>query len=213
VAPGSIIAIYGHNLAPMVELGRVNPLAQFIEGVTVTVNDRILGLLFISPDQINAQVPSDLPDGDYTLTVHSTGQPDVTASFTVARNAPGLFFQAVDEQQYVIALHEDGSLVTPDNPAKAGETISVLGTGFGPFGAKVIDGFFPPTPPPALADTLVITADDLSPVPTWTGAAAGYTGVAVTQFRIPDAMAAGSNVHLKVTVNGVDSNTVMLPIQ
>ncbi len=213
VAPGSIIAIYGHSLAPAVEIGRVNPLAQFIAGVTVTVNDRILGLLFVSPDQINAQVPSDLPDGDYTLTVRSAGQPDVTATFTVARNAPGIFFQTVNDQKYAIALHADGSLVSPDNPATAGETISVLGTGFGPYGGKVIDGFFPPNPPPALADSLIVTAADQSPVPSWTGAAPGYTGVAVTKFQVPDDMVAGSNALLKVTVNGVDSNTVMLPIQ
>ena len=213
VAPGSIIAIYGHSLAPTTELGRVNPLAQFIEGTTVTVNDRILGLLFISPDQINAQVPSDFADGDYTLTVHSAGQPDVSGTFTVARNAPGIFFQTVNDQQYAIALHADGSLVSPDNPAKAGETISVLGTGFGPYGAKVIDGFFPPDPAPALADTLSISAADAPLVPTWTGAAAGYTGVAATKFQVPDGMVEGSNVPLKVTVNGVDSNTVMLPVQ
>ncbi|MBZ5610614.1 MAG: hypothetical protein LAP38_20310 [Acidobacteriia bacterium] len=213
VAPGSIIAIYGHSLAPDVEVGRVNPLAQAIAGVTVTLNDRILGLLFVSPDQINAQVPSDLPDGDYTLTVHAGGQPDVTATFTVARNAPGIFFQTVNGQQYVIALHEDGSPVTSDNPASAGETISVLGTGFGPYAGKVIDGFFPPDPPPALADSLNISAADLSPVPAWTGAAPGYTGVAVTKFQVPDGMTPGSNVPLKVTVNGVDSNTVMLPLQ
>ena len=213
VAPGSIIAIYGHSLAPTVEIGRVNPLAQFIGGVTVTVNDRILGLLFVSPDQINAQIPSDLPYGDYTLTVRSAGQPDVTATFSVARNAPGIFFQTMNDQPYAIALHEDGSLVTPDSPASAGETISVLGTGFGPYGGKVIDGFFPPNPPPALADSVIITTDDLSPVPAWSGAAAGYTGIAITKFQVPDGMAAGSNVSLKVTINGVDSNTVMLPVQ
>ncbi len=213
VAPGSIIAIYGHNLAPGVWIGRVNPLAQSIAGVTVTLNDRIFGLLFVSPDQINAQVPSDLPDGDYSLTVHASGQPDVTATFTVARNAPGIFFQTVNGQQYAVALHQDGTPVSADSPAAAGEIISVLGTGFGPYAGKVIDGFFPPDPPPALADSLIISAADHSPVPTWTGAAPGYTGVAVTKFQVPDGMTPASNITLKVSVNGVDSNTVVLPLQ
>jgi uncharacterized protein (TIGR03437 family) len=213
VAPGSIISIYGQGLAPDLEIGRVNPLAQSISGVTVTVNDRILGLLFVSPQQINAQVPSDLPNGDYTLQVHSSGQPDVSTSFTVSRDAPGLFFQSVNSQQYAVALHDDGSMVTSDNPAKAGETISLLGTGFGPYNGLVVDGFFPPEPPPALADTINILAADQSPAPVWSGAAAGYTGVVVTSFQVPAGMASGANVSLKVNVNGVDSNTVMLPIQ
>ena len=98
------MAIFGENLAPSLETGRVNPLAQTIAGVTVTVGDRILPLLFVSPQQINAQVPSDLPDGDYTLQIHSDGQPDVTGSFSVSRNSPGLFFQAVDSVQYAMAI-------------------------------------------------------------------------------------------------------------
>jgi len=69
----SIISIFGESLAPVLEIGRVNPLAQSIAGVTVTVSDRILPLLYVSPTQINAQVPSDLGDGDYTLQVHNNG--------------------------------------------------------------------------------------------------------------------------------------------
>jgi uncharacterized protein (TIGR03437 family) len=213
VAPGSIISIFGEHLAPTLELGRVNPLAQAIAGVTVTVNDRILGLLFVSPTQINAQVPSGLPDGDYTLQVHSTSQADVSATFTIAREAPGLFFQTMNEQQYVIALHEDGSPVTPDNPAKAGETIALLGTGFGPYSGPVIDGFFPPDPPPALADSVTVSAAGQTPKTMWSGAAPGFTGVALTRFRVPEDLPAGTNVPLKVSVNGAESNTVMLPLR
>jgi uncharacterized protein (TIGR03437 family) len=213
VAPGSIITIFGENLSPTLEVGRVNPLSQAIAGVTVTVDDRILGLLFVSPKQINAQVPSNLPDGDYTLAVHSTTQADVSATFTVRRDAPGLFFQSADSQQYAIALHEDGSLVTPENPAKAGETLALLGTGFGPYKGIVIDGFFPPEPAPVLMDSVTVSAGDQSPVQASAGAALGYTGVAATKFRVPDGLPAGANVALKVTVNGTDSNTVTLPIQ
>jgi uncharacterized protein (TIGR03437 family) len=213
LAPGSIISINGQNLAPTFEVGRLNPLAQSIAGVIVTVNDRILGLLFVSPQQINAQLPSDLADGDYTLQIHSVGQPDVSAPFSVARDAPGLFFQVLNSQPYALAFHADGSAVTPDNPAVAGETVSLLGTGFGPYSGTVIDGFFPPDPAPALSDPLNILAADQNPAPIWSGAAVGYTGLAVTQFQVPVGMASASNVPVRVNVNGVDSNTVMLPVQ
>ena len=181
--------------------------------MTVTVSDRILPLLFVSPQQINAEVISDLPDGDYTLTVHNTGQPDVSATFSVARNAPGLFFQTVNSQPYVVALHPDGSAVTQDSPASAGETISILGTGFGPYTGQVIDGFFPPVPPPSLTDSVTISTADQSPVPSWSGAAQGYTGIVSTTFQVPNGLASGTAVPLTVTVNGAASNTVMLPVQ
>ncbi len=213
VAPGSVIAIYGQSLSPKLEIGPVNPLAQSIDGVSVTVNDWILPLLFVSPGQINAQLPSELEPGTYTLQVHSLGQPDVTGTFTVARNAPGLFSQTVDSQQYAIAFHEDGSLVGPDSPAKAGETVTVLGTGLGPIKGHLLDGFFPPDPAPALADSVSISVGGRSLATKWAGAATGYTGLEVTKFLVPQGMPAGTSVNVIVSVNGVKSNTVMLPVE
>ena len=110
VAPGSIISIYGANLAPDTEAGPVNPLAQTIAGVTVQLNDRILPLFFVSPGQINALLVSDLAVGDYTLTVHWTQHPDVTAPVHVVRNAPGLF-----------------------TAVRTGDSVVLDGTGFGPY--------------------------------------------------------------------------------
>jgi uncharacterized protein (TIGR03437 family) len=212
VAPGSIITVFGQSLAPVLQVGRVNPLAQSIAGVTVTVADRILPLLYVSPEQINAVVPSDLPSGDYTLQVHSQGQPDVSGSFSVIRNAPGLFTQTIDGQTYAMAYHADGSPVNGDSPAKAGETVSLLGTGFGPYTGFILDGFFPPTPAPALADSLTISTADQTPATVWAGAAPGYSGVALVKFKVPDGMAGGTAVSVTVSVNGNSSNTVMLPL-
>jgi hypothetical protein len=67
-------------------------------------------------------------------------------------------YETIDAQAYAVAFHEDGSLITPSKPAKSGELISVLGTGLGPFKTNVTDGFFPPTPPPALLDSVGVSA-------------------------------------------------------
>ena len=206
----SMAKVWRPNLA----IGPVNPLAQTIAGVTVTVNNTyIMGLMFVSPGQINAQVPSVLPDGQYTLQVNPPGQPSISAPFTVSRDAPGLFSQNVNSQPLAIAFHNDGSAVTTDSPAAAGETITVMGTGFGPYNGTIVDGFFPPDPPPPLADSVSISIGGQTPTPTWSGAAAGYTGIAVTNFQVPAGMPSGTNVPLTLNVNGVASNTVMLPIQ
>ena len=191
----------------------MNPLAQSLAGVSVTVNDSILPLLFVSSSQINAQVPSELAPGNYTLLVHSLDQPDISAAFTVARNAPGLFSQTIESQVYAIAFHEDGSLVTPASPAQAGETISLLGTGFGPFKGHSTDGFFPADPAPALADSVTISAGGHFPSSIWAGAAAGYTGLAVTKFQVPHDVQPGTTIPLQISVNGHKSNIVMLPVE
>jgi uncharacterized protein (TIGR03437 family) len=213
VAPGSIISIFGQSLASVVQVGPVNPLAQSIAGTTVTINDTILPLLFVSQTQINAQLPSSLTDGSYTLNVQNSGQPEITGTLTVARNAPGLFFTtAADSTAYAMAFHADGSMVTLGSPAAAGETISFLGTGFGPYQTPVFDGFFPPVPLPVVADSVVLSVGGLNPTSTST-AAPGFTGLTTTQFQVPTGLASGTSVPVLVTINGVDSNTVMLPIQ
>src|SRR6185295_8445827 len=96
VAAGSIISIYGVNLASDLLAGPASPLAQTLNNVTVRIGGRLLPLLFVSPGQINAQLPSDLAEGSYALTVRWEGKPDVSASFQVARNAPGLFNNVIE---------------------------------------------------------------------------------------------------------------------
>jgi hypothetical protein len=103
VAPGSIVSIYGANLAPTTEAGPANPLVQTIAGVTVHVAGSILPLLFVSPEQINAQLPYDLPLGSQTLTIKSKGMPDVSATFEVARNAPGLITNVLNGNPLLVA--------------------------------------------------------------------------------------------------------------
>ncbi len=212
VAPGSIISIFGQSLASVVQVGPVNPLSQTIAGTTVTINNSILPLLFVSPTQINAQLPSSLSDGTYTLEVQNIAQPEISGTLTVARDAPGLFSSVIGSTAYAMAFHADGSMVSTSSPAAAGETISLLGTGFGPYQTPVLDGFFPPNPAPEVSDSVVLSVGGAKPTSTST-AAPGFTGVVSTQFQVPTGLASGTSVQVLVTINGVDSNTVMLPIQ
>ncbi len=212
VAPGSIISIFGESLATVTQVGPVNPLSQSIAGTTVTVNNSILPLLFVSPQQINAQLPSSLADGNYTLDVQNTGQPEISGPLTVARNAPGLFFSTVASTAYAMAFHADGSMISTSSPAAAGETISLLGTGFGPYETPVFDGFYPPNPPPPVHDSVVLSVGGANPTSTST-AAPGFIGAVTTQFQVPTGLPGGTSVAVIVSINGVESNTVMLPIQ
>jgi len=211
VAPGSIISIFGQNLASVVQLGPVNPFAQSIGGTTVTIDDLILPLMFVSPTQINAQLPSELPDGNYTLEVQNIGQDEISGNLKVARDAPGLFSNIVGSTYYATAFHSSGAPITTSSPAAAGETISFLGTGFGPYRSAILDGFFPPNPPPTVADSVALTVGGQK-VSSKSTAAPGFAGIVSTSFEVPSGLS-GSAVPLQVSINGVDSNTVILPVQ
>lgn len=211
VAPG-LIAIYGGSLAKAYEAGTSNPLPQSIAGTVVLVEDRLLPLVYVSPEQINAQLPGDLEPGEYKLTVRTDGLADITSTFTVVRNAPGLFVNMVDTTPYAVALHEDGSPVTVENPAKRTELISLIGTGFGPYNRRVVDGWVAPaTPAASLVDPVEIVVGGARLQPTFAGAAAGLTGMTATRFRV--GQSASGAVEVKVTVNGKESNTVILPVE
>ncbi|HLK62144.1 MAG TPA: hypothetical protein VKU19_01795 [Bryobacteraceae bacterium] len=215
VAPGSVVAIFGASFATDTAVGPTSPLAQTLGGVTATVGSRYVPLFFVSPTQINLQLPDDLGLGAQTLTVNSTGLPAVTATFTAVRNAPGLFSQTVGTNLFAIALHEDGTAVTADSPAKHGELLTVYGTGFGPADHARPEGFPVPSDPPFLlldsptilvGDSAILAAANAFVVP-------GRIGIDAVQFRLDDTAPTGTNANLHVTINGQDSNTVLLPIQ
>jgi len=214
VATGSLIAIYGPNLAPGTQVGPTDPLTQTLQGVVVTSGDRILPLMYVSPSQINAFVPSGLAPGNYELTISSPGQPDILTSYTVARNAPGLLVSLSANRPYALALHQDGSLITPLAPALSGETVTILGTGFGPLTLPYIDGFpAPQSPQNPLVDPVSLSLGGTPLTPSWVGAAPGYVGLDAVEFPITSAVPTGATLELTATVNGVSSNTVLLPIQ
>jgi uncharacterized protein (TIGR03437 family) len=212
VAPGSIISVVGSGLSLETQSGPANPLAQTLAGVAVTVGDRILPLLFVSPEQINALLPSDLPEGEHRLTVRRTGAKEVGTTFTVVRNAPGLLSTTTEFGLIAVALRDDGSAVSPSNPARAGETITLLGTGFGPYDRQPLDGFaIPASPRYTLTDPVEVRLDEMSIRPEWVGAAPGLTGVTAVRFSIPAGLR-GTRIALAF-VNGVESNSVPLPLE
>jgi uncharacterized protein (TIGR03437 family) len=215
IAPGSIMSIYGQNLAPSLLVGLSNPLQQAIGTTTVTVGNDLLALVFVSPGQIGAQVPWELAPGPYTLTVHNSSLPDVSGTFTVTRDAPGIFLQANPQNlPMVLAVHADGTLVNTASPAVQGEQITIYGTGFGPYTQTSVDGFAAsPAANFTVADPVLVTCGATQTTPDFAGAAPGMVGVAIVKLTISPDMAIAGNANLTVAVNGKPSAAMVLPIQ
>jgi uncharacterized protein (TIGR03437 family) len=212
VAAGSLISIFGASLSNRFESSASNPLPQSLAGAVVFVDDRVLPLVYVSPEQINAQLASDLPAGDYTLIVKPEGLPDVKAQFKIVRNAPGLFSNELNTIAYAVAMHEDGTPVTLASPAKRDETVTLAGTGFGPYDRRTIDGFaVAPNPAVNLADPVEVRFKDTTLRPVWAGAMPGFAGVAGTKVKLSGILSGRHEV--RVAVNGVESNTVVLPVE
>jgi len=148
LAPGSWMEIYGTNLATVISqewaaadfTGTLAP--STLAGTKVTIGGLPTYIDFVSPGQVNAQVPSGLASGSQPVVVTTAGGASVGYSITVKPVVPGLLAPAVfnlPAGQYVAALFPDAvTFVMPTFPglptarAKPGDTITLYGVGFGP---------------------------------------------------------------------------------
>ena len=101
VAPGSIISIFGSNLASATAGAVGLPLPPEISGTRVTMGGRAAPLFFVSAAQINAQAPWGLSAGTVTLTVQTARGTSPPVNVSVVQTAPGLFSQATDRKSVV----------------------------------------------------------------------------------------------------------------
>ena len=178
------------------------------------LGNRLLPLFFVSPSQMNFQLPADVQPGAATLTVVAAGAANVTANFTVVQDAPGLFQQIVNGQSFALAFHADGTLVTQTSLAQVGELLTVYGTGFGPTNPARPEGFaVPALPVYSAVDPVSVAAGSGTLAPSATFALAGSVGVDAVQFTLTDPTLSGTNAALSITINGQQSNTVLLPVQ
>jgi hypothetical protein len=69
VAPGSIVALFGSNLAPRAAAASRDPWPKILERTSVFINGVAAPLAYVSPTQINAQVPYNTIPGQATATV------------------------------------------------------------------------------------------------------------------------------------------------
>jgi uncharacterized protein (TIGR03437 family) len=214
IAPGSVASIFGGNMAAATATAPGNPLPQTLGGVSVMLGNRLLPLFFVSPSQMNFQLPADVQPGAATLTVVAAGAANVTANFTVVQDAPGLFQQIVNGQSFALAFHADGTLVTQTSLAQIGELLTVYGTGFGPTNPARPEGFVVPASPVYSAvDPVTVSAGSGTLTPSATFALAGSVGVDAVQFTLTDPSLSGTNAALSITINGQQSNTALLPVQ
>jgi uncharacterized protein (TIGR03437 family) len=215
VAPGSVVSIFGSNLASTTIAGALSPMVQTLAGVTARIGEQMLPLYFVSPTQINFQLPPDLPAGAQTATISSQGQPDVQVAFQVIADAPGIFASSVSNGvTFGLLTHADGSQVTSTAPAQAGETLTLFGTGFGPTLPARPEGYaIPASPAYLLTDTATLQMGGVSVAPSNAYALPGAVGVDAIQFVVPAGLPSGSNASLTVTIGGTTSNIVQVPAQ
>ncbi len=189
LAPGMLISIFGANLARTAASASAFPLPVEMLGTSVLIGGRPAPLLYVSPAQINAQVPF-VPLGEADLVVNSENGPGAAERVPVEAAAPGIF------------------AVRP-GMVRRGETVSVYATGLGALAAPLAAG----VPAPALPAAAAVTAT-VGGAPaeiSYAGTAPGFAGLYQVNVRIPAAAVLGAST-LALQVVGRSSNSIAITV-
>jgi len=211
LAPGTIVQIYGQNLASQTTQPTTIPLPTTANGTTVLIGGIAAPLYFVSPGQINAQLPFELAPGQpYQVVISANGA--ITTPDTVQLTAAVPGFAAFGDGT-LIAQHSDGSLVSASSPAHSGEYLVSYLAGMGATNATPASGAASPSSPlamPTATPTLTINGT-ASPI-AFAGLTPGLVGLYQMNFQLPSGLPAG-DITLVVSQSGVASNETVLPYQ
>jgi uncharacterized protein (TIGR03437 family) len=211
VSPGSLVAIFGSNLAPQTVQASTVPLTRSLVGVSVQFNGIAAPLLFVSSSQINAQIPWEVSATDPVSVVVTNGQASsIPRDVSIRPYSPGVFAS----QGYAIAILDDGSLAAPigvlsaltTRPAAAGDTLEILATGLGPTAPAGITG----------DNSLDILRNTATPVVsiggvpaqvTFSGLSPQFVGVDQINVVIPANAPTGNSLPVEIQIGGLTSST------
>jgi penicillin amidase len=211
LSPGSLASFFGSGLASGEGRAASFPLPAELAGAQVLVNGAPAPLLFVSPAQINFQVPYGL-GGSALLRVVSEGKEVAVAAVRIAAAAPGIFVRAGSVR--AAAVNQDGSENSSERPAAAGSVIQIYATGLGELTVPLAAGQ-PGSSTEPLNRSAVKPQVFVGGAPAeveFCGVAPGFAGLYQINVRLPENVQAGGAVPLFISAGYLDSNTAMIAI-
>jgi len=200
IAPGSYIAIFGSNLSNTNDsaTAAILPLAIDLVTVSFDVPSAQLSvpghLIFVSPSQVNVQVPWELQGQSSVQIKVSVGDGFGLAFGNVVTvplsNYSPAFFEISGQ---VAALDSNAHVINSANPATRGQTIQLFANGLGPVSNQPASGD-PATASPLSMCTgsATVTIGTTQVSPGFCGLASGFAGLYQLNVTIPTSLAAGS---------------------
>ncbi len=220
LAPESIVAAFGVNLASSVITANQVPLPTTLAGTTVEVRDslgavRLAPLFFVAPGQINLQIPPGTANGAATITVTNGAGTLSQGTVTIAGVAPGIFtananglgvpaavavrIKASGTQSFELIARFDAAqnrfVAVPLDLGPPGEQVVLVLFGTGLRGRS----------------SLLATSVTIGGVPAdvgFAGAQGDLVGLDQVNLTLPRALAGRGEVDLTLTVDGSAANTV-----
>lgn len=221
IVPGEIVSVFGENLSTAVEVATGFPLPTELGRTRVLVNKIAVPLFYVSPNQINFQVPFETPNWSVDVVViPDTTQPSnqITLRAQTTASDVGAFSAEIDGAWRPIVVNASRNpweLVSPSHPVLPGEWITLYLTGLGAVTPAVPSG--QPAPLSPLSHTVnpataKIDAQELQV--DFCGLAPGWAGLYQVNVFVPSDLQSGLRL-LEVSISSSSSFSrqyILLPV-
>jgi uncharacterized protein (TIGR03437 family) len=201
-APGGLISIFGNQLSATNLATKQIPLPTALANSCITVNGQPVPIIFVSPTQINGQMPFQAV-GNVTLIVHTPGGVSDNFNLTVLPNAPAIFRSGVAGPETTlptVVRSTNSLLVTDSNPIHRNDQVTIYLTGLGRVTPVVGDGLPAPSDPLAFAiaaPTIELGGQKVQV--DYAGLAPGLVGVYQINLTIPRSVPTGLGLPLTIS--------------
>ncbi len=225
VAPESIVSGFGSNLSTLTTAAHTTPLPETLGGVTVAVTDvlgreRLAPLFYVSPTQINYQVPRGTALGEGTVTIRQNGTIVASGLLQVGAVSPSLFsadatgrgaaaaqvvrVKADQSQTYEAVTVYDATLgrlvARPIDLGPATEQVFLLLYGSGIRSRSALSA-------------VTATVGGLTVPAEYAGAQGQFIGLDQVNVKLPRALIGRGEIDVTLAVDGMPSNTVKINVQ
>jgi uncharacterized protein (TIGR03437 family) len=223
LASEALAAAFGVNLATTTQVATSVPLPTSLAGTSLRVRDsqgveRFAPLFFVSPDQVNYQVPAGTANGLATVTVNTGNGGLLTGTVNINSTAPGLFsansdgqgvpagiavrVKASGEQTFELISRVEGSRFVPaplDLGPEGEQVILVLfGTGYRNRNA---------------GGSVSVRIGGTDAEVLFAGPQGDLVGLDQLNVRLPRTLAGRGEVELVFTVEGRPANTMRVNVK
>jgi len=186
------------------------PFPAVLATRSIEINGSKLPLLYAGPGQVNAQIPYELPPGNYTAIFRSNNASAESFPIQILKAAPGFFLWG---DNMAIAQTTNGALITQTNPAHRGDFIVAYLTGGGALDNAASTGkgaTYPPLYQTAVPYSATIAGQNATVA--FLGLTPGFAGLWQANISVPNSIPTGLQP-LEITVDGITSKTAYLFIQ
>ena len=219
LAPGSLITLFGSQLAEGQGSASSLPLPVSLAGSSILFAGQSAPLLFASGGQVNAIVPYGLAvNTPQQVVVSRSNSISVPQSVILAAAAPGIFTVNASGQGQGIIVGVDANGKQPiadaNNPVTAGQVIVIYCTGLGEVNPPVPTGTAAPfTQISRTVEPISVTVGGMRANVSFSGLTPGFVGLYQVNTTVPSGVAPGNQVPVTLIGAGQQSMPVTIAVQ